>query len=157
MRIWRMSSGDVSRGARTQDSSMTPRTWPSRKPNATHRRSLRGPRSPQPRCRSTDARLGGSSSTPSPQTWTGSVSGWTNDLTRLTMPLRGCARGERLGRSLSRAREIVSCSCGSPSTPPSPTAAASRSASLSTTASRREVRLARARVQCRTRNLRGHV
>ena len=47
-------------------------------------------------------------------------------------------------QTLSDGRSF-SCSCaGSPSTPPSPTAAASRSASSSTTASRREVRLARA-------------
>ena len=71
-------------------------------------------------------------------------------MTRLTMPPRRmCSRRSVSGwtttyQTLSDGRSF-SCSCaGLPSTPPSPTAAASRSASLSTTASRREVRLARA-------------
>ena len=71
-------------------------------------------------------------------------------MTLLTTPSpRMCSRRSVSGwtttsQTPSAGRSFSCSSAGLRSTPPSPTAAASRSASLSTTASRREVRLARA-------------
>ncbi len=148
--------------SRTSYSRMTrtPRTTPSQKPNAP-RSSTLAPQpntaAPAPSTSTPAPSSRRSSSTPSPQTWNRNSRGWTSGwpisnprMTLLTTPSpRMCSRRSVSGwtttsQTPSAGRSFSCSSAGLRSTPPSPTAAASRSAWLSTTASRREVRLARA-------------